>query len=78
MVYYDDNFGQYDIRDDDDIAFYNQVQAESVLTRCSLCHVEYMLRPQYNICNNCASSMERGGDPGCIGCPYCENEETVQ
>jgi len=78
VVYYDDNFGQYDIRDDDDVAFYHQVQAESRLTRCSLCHKEFMLRPNYSICNNCADSIERGGDPYCMGCYYCEDESETE
>ena len=58
--YYDDNFGRWDIEDDDDVAFYRQVQRESVLKICSGCGQEVRLRPSYAICNSCADKIERG------------------
>ena len=58
--YYDDNFGRWDIEDDDDVAFYHRVQRESVLKICRDCGQEVRLRPSYAICNSCADRIERG------------------
>ena len=41
--YYDDNFGRWDIEDDDDVAFYHRVQRESVLKICRDCGQEVRL-----------------------------------
>ena len=60
--YYDDNFGHWEIHDEDDLEFYRQVQSESVLKRCKGCGVMVKLRPDYYICNSCADTLERGGD----------------
>lgn len=60
--YYDDNFGAWDIEDEDGMDFYNQVQAESVRKRCEGCGGMFKLRPEYYICNGCAETLERGGD----------------
>jgi len=59
-MFYDDNFGVYDIESDEDIAFYHQVQAESVEKVCSICGRHVMLRPHYDKCNACADAIERG------------------
>lgn len=64
-MYYDDNFGEYDIQDEEDIEFYMRVQEESVEKVCECCGRTVMLRPQYGICNSCAETLERGGDPYC-------------
>ena len=64
-IYADDNFGVYDVEDEDDLAFYHEMQAESVWKRCSACRRRVKLRPSYGICNNCAEIMERGGDLDC-------------
>jgi hypothetical protein len=59
--YYDDNFGHYEIEDEDDVAFYHQVQRESVRKKCCDCGRMVMLRPEYCRCNSCADRIERGG-----------------
>lgn len=64
MTYYDDNFGAYDIRDEDDVEFYRQVQAESIWKRCRGCQRRVKLRPDYGYCNSCANRRERGEDLG--------------
>lgn len=61
-VYYDDNYGHYDIRDEDDIAFYHQVQAMSVWKKCKRCGRRVKIRKDYAICNSCADAAERGLD----------------
>lgn len=61
-TYYDDNFGHWDIRDEDDIDFYHQVQRESRLKKCQGCGRRVRLRPDYAICNACAERSERGLD----------------
>ena len=58
--YYDDNFGWYDIEDEDDIEFYRQVQRESVEKVCVDCGRTVRLRPDYECCNSCADRRERG------------------
>ena len=61
--YYDDNFGHWEDMDDpDNVAFYKQVQRESVLKKCQGCGRKVKLRPDYAYCNSCADKMERGGD----------------
>ena len=62
--YYDDNFGWYNIEDEDDISFYHQMQAESVLKTCDGCGRTVKLRPQYGYCNSCANAMDFGLDIG--------------
>jgi len=61
-TYVDDNFGTYDIEDEDDITFYHQVQRESIPKRCEGCHRKVRLRPDYTYCNTCATKLERGQD----------------
>jgi rRNA maturation endonuclease Nob1 len=62
--YYDDNFGTYDIRDDEDVEFYHRVQRESVWKICNDCGRRVKLRRDYGICNSCADKLERGYDLG--------------
>jgi hypothetical protein len=62
--YYDNNFGHYDIESDEDVEFYNQVQAESVEKECRGCERTVRLRPGYAYCNSCADKRERGMDIG--------------
>ena len=62
--YYDDNFGWYDIEDEDDISFYHQMQRESVLKICNGCERKVKLRRQYGYCNSCANTIEMGMDVG--------------
>jgi len=59
-TYYDDNFGHYEIQDEDGIAFYHQVQRESVWKKCEGCGRKVKLRPDYGICNACATRAEHG------------------
>jgi hypothetical protein len=61
-TYYDDNFGHYDIDDEDDVAFYHQVQRESRLKTCQGCGQKVRLRPDYAYCNSCADKREMGMD----------------
>jgi hypothetical protein len=61
--YFDDNFGCWSNMDDpDNVAFYQQVQRESVVKKCKGCGRKVKLRPSYAICNSCADRAERGGD----------------
>ena len=59
-TYYDDNFGHWDIEDEDDVSFYHQVQRESVEKICQGCGRKVMLRPDYGYCNSCADARESG------------------
>jgi hypothetical protein len=59
-VYYDDNFGHYAIEDEEDVAFYHQVQRESVVKKCAGCGRRVRLRREYAICNECATRAEHG------------------
>ena len=61
---YDDNFGHYNIEDDDDLEFYEQMQRESVEKKCKGCGRTVRIRPQYAYCNSCAEKIERGEDVG--------------
>ena len=58
----DDNFGNYDIRDDGDLEFYREVQARSVTKTCEGCHRKVKLLPHYAYCDSCASKREQGLD----------------
>jgi hypothetical protein len=60
--YYDDNFGFYEIEDEDDVEFYHRVQEESVEKTCQGCKRKVKLRPDYAYCNSCTDILERGGD----------------
>ena len=60
--YYDDNYGHWDIRDQDDIDFYHETAAKSVWKKCKGCGRRVKIRPDYAICNSCADKLERGGD----------------
>lgn len=61
-TYCDDNFGTYEIEDEGDVEFYNQVQAESVTKTCEGCGRKVKLRPDYAYCNSCATKREQGWD----------------
>jgi len=62
--YYDDNFGCYDIRDEDDIAFYKHMQRISVRKKCAGCGRIVKIKPDYGYCNSCATKLEQGFDVG--------------
>ena len=58
----DDNFGTYEIFDDDDVEWYNRVQEASILKICIGCHQEVYILPQYAYCDYCATRLEHGCD----------------
>ncbi len=67
-MYYDDNYGVWEGMEEgnpdreDNIAFYKQVQKESVRKKCKRCDKWVRIRPDYAICNSCADKIERGYD----------------
>jgi len=63
-TYYDDNFGEYDIRDEDDLEFYRYMQRNSVKKKCAGCGRTVKIKADYGYCNSCADKMERGYDIG--------------
>jgi hypothetical protein len=60
--YYDENFGFYDIEDQDDLDFYLENQNRSKTTKCKGCGRSVKLLPDYVYCNSCATIIERGGE----------------
>jgi hypothetical protein len=62
MEYYDDNFGQYTIESDEDVAFYWQMQRMSRTKRCQGCGQMVKIKYDYAYCNSCADARERGLD----------------
>jgi len=60
--YYDDNYGHYEIQDEDDVEFYHAVQKQSVMKKCAGCGRKVKLRPDYAICNACVTRAEQGWD----------------
>ncbi len=58
----DDNFGTYEIEDEDDIKFYRDVQERSVETTCRGCGRKVKLLPGYAYCDSCARKREQGLD----------------
>ena len=62
VSYYDDNFGDYDIRDEGDVEFYRDVQRRSVLKKCRGCGRNVRILPNYTYCDGCATRIERGLD----------------
>lgn len=61
-TYVDDNFGHWEIEDEDQLEFYHQVQAESIWKRCEGCGRMVRLRPHYGLCDSCATRLEQGWD----------------
>jgi hypothetical protein len=61
-TYYDDNFGHWDMRDEDDVAHYRRVQATNVTKKCKGCGRKVRIQPNYAYCNSCADKRERGMD----------------
>jgi hypothetical protein len=58
---YDDNYGEYDIQDEDDIRFYQETQRASVKKKCKGCGRTVKIKSDYAYCNSCAEKMEREG-----------------
>jgi len=63
MIYYDDNFGVYDIESEEDVEFYFRNQKRSVWKKCLICGERVKLLPQYDKCDRCCRIIESGGDP---------------
>ena len=63
-MYYDDNYGRYEIDGPEDVEFYRQVQSTNVRKRCSGCDRMVNIQPHYAYCNSCADKLERGMDLG--------------
>jgi hypothetical protein len=61
-TFYDDNFGHWEIQDQDDVDFYFAVQRESKEKTCQGCGRIVRLRPDYAYCNSCADKIEMGAD----------------
>ena len=61
-IYCDDNFGTWDIQDEDDIEFYKHCQENSVEKTCVDCGQKVRIMPQYECCDSCATKREQGGD----------------
>jgi len=61
-IFVDDNFGTWDMEDEDDMDFYRQVQEQSVEKTCQGCGCTVRILPQYGFCNSCADRLERGFD----------------
>ena len=61
-MYYDDNFGQWDMQDAEDRNFYRQVQRRSIVKQCQGCGRQVKILPHYAYCNSCADAIERGGE----------------
>ena len=59
---YDDNFGEWDIRHQDDLDYYYTVQQLSVIKRCATCNGHVRLLPHYAYCSPCLDKIERGED----------------
>jgi hypothetical protein len=59
-MYYDDNYGFYEIDGPEDIEFYHHIQRESVSKKCQGGKVR--IRRDYAYCNSCADKRERGWD----------------
>jgi len=62
-TYIDDNFGVYQHMDDEeDVAFYRDVQRRSVAKKCKGCGRTVKILPEYAYCNECATRLENGQD----------------
>ena len=76
MVYIDENFGTYEIRDEEDVEFYREMQRTSVEKQCQGCGRWVRIQPHYAYCNACATRLEQGldlpdwdpEDPLCVEC----------
>ncbi|MFW5871483.1 MAG: hypothetical protein ACOCUT_00100 [bacterium] len=62
MVYYDDNFGHWDMEEEGMAEFYEQVQKRSVEKVCQGCGRKVRILPQYAYCDSCADKIEKGMD----------------
>ena len=56
--FYDENYGWYEIEDQDDIDFYFETQQQSVEKVCVDCGRTVKIKPEYECCNSCAERRE--------------------
>jgi len=62
-TFYDDNFGEWDGMDEEEnIAFYKEIQKTNVSKKCKGCGNIVKIQPDYAYCNSCADKRERGMD----------------
>jgi len=61
-IYWDDNYGEYEIESQEDIDFYHETQKQSVWKKCQDCGRRVKIKRDYAICNSCATKRERGWD----------------
>lgn len=61
-VYYDDNYGHWDMEDESDVEHYRRTQETNVEKTCNGCGRRVMIQPQYAFCNTCAEKIEMGID----------------
>lgn len=61
-TYCDENFGTYEIRDEEDIEFYRETQQRSVRKKCQGCGRTVKILPDYAYCDSCARKREQGFD----------------
>lgn len=60
--YYDDNFGHWDIEDEEDLEFYRRLQETNVEKECAGCGRTVRIQPHYDVCDSCATKREFGMD----------------
>lgn len=58
--YYDDNFGHWDMEDEEDFKMYKRFQKTNVKKKCARCGRLVKIQPQYAYCNSCADAIEHG------------------
>ena len=59
-IYYDDNFGNWDVEDQEMVDFYHKVQKTNVEKVCEGCGRLVKIQPHYALCNSCADAAEGG------------------
>ena len=62
MNYYDDNYGHWDMEDEESERFYHQVQATNVEKICKGCERLVKIQPHYAYCIACANVLVYGGE----------------
>ncbi len=63
---YDDNFGFWDIDGQEEQAFFEYVQRQSVLKTCDRCERPVSLMPPKTLCASCVAALECGA-PASLG-----------
>jgi hypothetical protein len=60
MLVYEDNFGFWHIGGQEEQAFFDHVQRQSVLISCERCERPVQLIPPKTLCASCVSALECG------------------